>query len=213
MLAMKTTSELTSEYIQRHPCIKSCLKKDLINYSSLSRLISRELRIDKKTSKEAILVAARRFREKLKSEAFIEGKVHSLLSRSEIEVKNRIAVFILEKDIDWDGLDSIQKRARRENSMFYLLEGSDNHTLITSEKYAELVESKGRIIKKTFNLALIKLISPKEVENTPGWVSYLTSLFAENGVNIQEFLSCWTDTLFVIKSQEIGKALAFLGFD
>ena len=55
----KTTAELTTEYIKQHPAIKSCLKKGLLNYSSLSRLISKELNIGKKTSKEAILIAAK----------------------------------------------------------------------------------------------------------------------------------------------------------
>ena len=64
----KTTAEITVEYIKEHSDIKSCLKKRLLNYSSLSRLIAKELDIEKKTSKEAILIAARRFREKLKKE-------------------------------------------------------------------------------------------------------------------------------------------------
>ena len=60
----KSTTELTIEYIQDRPFIKSCLKKGLINYSSLARLISSDLKIEKKSSMEAILVAARRFQAK-----------------------------------------------------------------------------------------------------------------------------------------------------
>jgi aspartokinase len=210
----KTTTELTNEYIKEHPAVKSCLKKGLINYSSLARLIAKELGIEKKTSKEAILIAARRFHEKLKKEISYETKIKDLLAESSIDIKNKIVVFILEKYINLDNIDEIQKTIRKEAGTFYILEGSDNYTIITQEKYSNLIEKKFKlkIIKRNTNLALINFISPKEVETMVGWLSYVTSLFAENGVNILEFLSCWKDTLFIIDSKDVNKAINFLKF-
>ena len=52
----------------------------------------------------------------------------------------------------------------------------------------------------------------QEIENIPGVISYLTSLFSENGVNIEEFFSCWRDTVFVIAVNDLGKVLEFLHF-
>src|SRR3989344_7315757 len=103
----KTTTDLTIEYIKEHPDIKNCLKKGLINYSSLARLISKELELEKKTSKEAILIAARRFRDKLKQELGQEKKIKELLSKSDVDIKNKITVFILEKGINLDYIDDI----------------------------------------------------------------------------------------------------------
>lgn len=208
----KTTTELTNEYIKNHPYIKSCLKKGLINYSSLARLIAKELKIEKHTSKEAILIAARRFQDRLKNELNHDKNVKSLLSKSETEIKNKIVVFILEKNLNQDYVDTIQKIVKKESGTFYILEGSDNTTLITQDKYSNLIKNKfkEKIIKENNNLTLITIKSPKELETTPGWVSYLTSLFAENGVNILEFLSCWTDTLFVIDAKDLSKTIRFL---
>ena len=210
----KSTTELTIEYIKEHPSIKSCLKKGLINYSSLSRLIAKELNIEKKNSKEAILIAERRFQEKLKKETAFEKQIKDLLAKSEIEIKNKILVFILEKNIYLDYFDQIQKQIRKELGTFYLLEGSDSYTLVIQEKYSNLIEKKFRskIIKKRSNLALINYKSSKEIEDIPGVLSYLTTLFSENGVNIVEFLSSWTDTLFIINSDDITKTLNFLKF-
>jgi hypothetical protein len=210
----KTTTGLTIEYIKEHPNIKSCLKRDLINYSSLARLIAKDLGIERKTSMEAILIAARRFREKLKQESVNEQKIKELLHKSEIEVKNKIAVMIVQKSIDLEDVEQMQKAARKEFGTFYFLEGSDSCTIITQEKYSVQMDKafKGQMIKKMEGLTLINLKSPKEIEQLPGVTAYLTSLFAENSINIVEMLSVWSDTLFVIDTKDINRSMALLTF-
>ncbi len=210
----KTTTELTIEYIKDHPDIKNCLKKDLINYSSLARLIAKDLDIANKTSKEAILIAARRFKDKLKKEISHEKEVKSLLASSETEIKNKISVYILEKGINLDYIDEIQKKVRKESGKFYIIEGSSNYTIITQEKYSKDIEArfKSKIVTKEKDLVLINLITPKEIEEIPGVVSYITSLFAENNVNIIEFLSCWNDIIFIIDAKDVSKTIEFLKF-
>ena len=205
----KTTSELTVEYIKNHPNIKSCLKSGLINYSSLSRLIAKDLKIEKKTSMEAILIAARRFQDKLSKEKVYEKKIKDLLRDSEIEIKNKIVVFIVNKTISPDSFQKIQK-----SGLLSVLEGSSSYTIITQEKNAAQLEKKLKnfIIKINNDLALVNIKSGKDIENIPGVIAYLTSLFAENGVNILEFLSSWTDTLFVIDKKDVNKAIEFLEF-
>lgn len=211
----KNTTEITNEYINEHPYIKNCLKKGLINYSALARHIAKELSIEKKSSKEAILIAARRKQESLKKEFNQEKEISKLLLNSEIEIKNKIVVFILEKTINFDALEKIQLQIKKEASFSYILEGSDNYTIITQEKYIQSIEKnlKTAIIKFNKNMVLINIKSPKEIETIPGVVSYLTSLFAENGVNIYEFLSCWTNTIFIIDSKDLNKSINFLKFE
>jgi aspartokinase len=210
----KTTTELTIEYIKERPDIKNCLKKGLINYSSLARLIAKDLKIEKKTSKEAILIAARRFQEKLKKEISYEKKIKDLMANSEMEIKNKVAVFILEKNINLDYIDDIHKEIRKSSGTFYIFEGSDNYTVVMQSKFSSLIKNKlkSNIIKQEEDLAIINFISPKNIEHIPGVLSFLTSLFAENNVNIVEFFSCWTDTLFVIKIDDLNKAIEFLNF-
>ncbi len=210
----KSTTELTKEFIKEHPAIKSCLGMGLINYSALSRHIAKELGIEKKTSMEAILVAARRFQLELGKDRRQVEQIKNLLARSEVELRNKITVLIVEKSFDVEQINSIHQNIHKDHNPFYFLEGSDNYTIITTDKYLPLLEVKlrGKILKKHHNLALIMFKSAKEIESQLGVIAYLTSLFAENGVNIVEFLSCWTDTLFVINTKDVPKALAFLRF-
>jgi aspartokinase len=206
---LPSTTELTNSYINEHPHIKSCLKKGLVNYSSLARLISKDLKIEKKTSKEAILIAARRFHDKLKKELNFDKGVANLLKDSELEIKNKIAVFVIEKNVDYQSLERLQKEVKRENGLLYLLEGTSTYTIITQEKYSKIP---GRHIFTNHNLALITIKSSADLENIPGVMSYLTSLFSENGVNIAELVSCWKDTMFVIDVKDVNKCMEFLKF-
>ena len=170
--------------------------------------------IEKHTSMEAILVASRRFQEKLKGESKQEEKIKELLQKSELDIKTKIVVFITSKHLPFDVLERLQKEIRVENGLFFLLEGSENYTLITQEKYSSGVKQriKSYLIQQQQDLALINFKSPPAIEQLQGVVSYLTSLFAENEVNIVEFFSCWTDTIFVIKSMDIQKTITFLHF-
>jgi len=209
----KSTTELTNEYIHNHPYIKHCLKQGLLNYSSLSRHIAKELKIEKKTSMEAILIAARRLEEKLKKEKSQEYKINKLLQDSEIQIKNKICTIILSKKINFNILLKIESEIKNNNNIYYLIEGNESYLLIIQEKYCEIIEKEIKeIINIEKNLSLININSREDIEKIPGVIAYLTSLFAENEINIIEFLSCWKDTLFIVKNEDTQKIMTFLKF-
>jgi len=211
---MPTTSELTEKYLEEHPSIKDCLKHGVINYSKLSRKIAKELDIEKKTSLEAILIACRRYEAKLKDEKILEDKILNILKKSELEIKNKIVVAIIDKKSYTGNLDEIEKKIRKTADVFYAIEGTKVFTIIFSEKYLEDLQTLfGKtIIKISKNLAMITIKSPKDLENTPGVIAFVSSIFSEHGVNIVETMSCWTDTIFVISENNIPTVMNFLKF-
>lgn len=212
---MVTTAELTEKYISEHPSVKDCLKKNLINYSKLARMVAKDLNIENKTSKEAILIAARRFARKLKDEASQEEKIRNILKKGELEIKNKIVIFIIEKKPYLDSFFELEKDIKKKGGVFYTIEGTKAFTIITSEQYIEQINhlfQYDEILKQEKDLAMVVIKSPKDIESCPGVVSYLYSLFADHGINILETISCWTDTLLIIKESDIGKVMQFLKF-
>lgn len=209
---MVTTSELTEKFINEHVSVKDCLKKGLLNYSALSRLIAGELGIEKETSKEAILVAARRYKDKIKT-CSLEDSVFKLFEESDIEIKNRVYIYTLEKNIYPDALIDLEKQIKKDKCMFFSIEGTKTITVIIQKRYMNLIEKafKGFIVNKKEDLSIVTITSPG-IENTTGAVSYLTGLFFENEINIFEFMSCYDDTLIVIDSKDVEKAMKFLNF-
>jgi len=207
-------TQITEDYIKEHPSLRKCLKENLINYSKLARLIIKENHLEKKTNKDAVLIAARRYQTKLKKQQSSEKEIITLLKKSEIEIKNKIVVFVVEKSIYLDNLLDLEKKIKKKTDLFYAIEGTSAFTLITSEKYYDDCISffKNKIINESRDLVMIIIKSSKDIEVTPGVMSYLFSLFSENEVNVSETLSCWTDTIFVINQNDVEKTIGFLKF-
>ena len=207
-------TKLTENYISQHPSIKDCLKNGLINYSSLSRQIASELNLNPKNNFDAILIACRRFKRKLKKEETFENKILKILKESKIEIKNKIVAIVLEKDIFFGNLINLEKEIKGKKEILRIIESTSAITIITSENFLNSIQKifKNKIIIENKNLAEIIIKSPKEIETTPGTYAYLCSLFGDNNVNIVETLSCWTDTIFLIKEEDVGKVMGLLRF-
>ena len=209
---MANITRITEEYISTHPVIKDALSKGLINYSSLTRSIAKELGLEKNF--DAILMACRRYHKKLRKEKSSENEIISLLKKSRLEVKNRIVAFVLEKDIHFSHLIDIEKEIKKSSSLMHIVEGASAITVITEEEFYLRIKKlfKNKILKESRNLAEVILKSSSNLESVPGVMAYLYSLFGERGINITETMSTWTDTLFVIDEKDIGKVMDMLKF-
>lgn len=205
---------MAESYILEHPSIKDCLKGGLVNYSSLSRHIAAELNLSEKKNFDAILIACRRLKRKLKKENVFEKKIIKILKESKIEIKNKIIAVVLEKDIYFDNLTALARDIKKKKEVFGVIEGASGITIITTEDFLELVRKyfKNKIILENKSLAQITIKSPKEIETTPGAYAYICSLLADNNINIVETLSCWTDSILLIKEEDVGKAIGLLKF-
>ena len=112
---MPNITKLTENYILEHPSIKDCLKNGLINYSSLSRQIASDLNLNLKKNFDAILIACRRMKRKLKKEETFENKILKILKESKIEIKNKVIAVVLEKDIFFENLINLEKEIKKRN--------------------------------------------------------------------------------------------------
>ena len=211
---MANITKLTEGYIAEHPFVKDCLKKGLINYSSLTRQICLDLNLDAKRNFDAVLIACRRFYNKIKSEATIEKKILEILKNSKIEVRNKINAVVLEKGIFFPNLLDIEKEAKKSNETFHIVDGATAITIITSDEFAKKTTQtfRNKIIKESGDLVEVILKSPRQIETTAGVISYLYSLLGENDINVYETLSCWTDTIFLVEEKDLSKVMALLRF-
>ena len=161
---MANITKLTEEYISEHPFVKDCLKKGLINYSSLTRQICIDLSLSKKNF-DAILIACRRFYGKIRKEATTEKKIVDILRNSKIEIKNKINVIVIEKDIIFSNLLELEREAKKHLETFHIVEGTATITIIASEDFAKKAKQvfANKVIKENSGLVEVILKSPKQI--------------------------------------------------
>ncbi len=207
-------TKLAEHYIENHPSVKDCVKRRMINYSQLSRQIIRESSL-RGGDFDAVLIACRRYYRKISKDGILEDRIVAILSESKLEVKNKIAVAVLYKDVFSENLIEVEKKAKKRSEVFYAIEGSSAITLVVSEGLLEEVKAAFRSgVKKSWKgLALVIIKSPEGVQDTtPGFLSFLTGKISQQGINILEIMSCWSETLFVVAEKDIAGVLEALRF-
>ncbi|MDO8642661.1 MAG: hypothetical protein Q7R76_03690 [Candidatus Woesearchaeota archaeon] len=210
---MASVTKLTEDYLREHASIRDCLKKGVVNFSRLARSIIKDRGL-KRVRMEAVLIACRRAAEKIRKEKSAEEAIKTLLKHSQLEIKNKIVVVIVDKQIYVENLIDIEKKIRKKADTFYALEATSSFTIITTEKYLDELKKlfEHDLIRVSKDLAMIVLKSSERMESTPGVMAHLYALFSDHGVNICETMSCWTDTIFVVAEADVGKCMEFLQF-
>jgi hypothetical protein len=124
-------------------------------------------------------------------------KILSVLRKSSMVVKSKVAVVISKREIEGIRPLSHVKSGRH---MTYIIE----------QRELENLPGRRYLWKSEENLNLITIESPEELEEVPGVISYILGALASEGVNVVEFISCYTDTLLVVKAADTEKTYRIL---
>ncbi|MGQ9641784.1 MAG: ACT domain-containing protein [Candidatus Bathycorpusculaceae bacterium] len=186
-----TIAQEVRNYLKNRPYVLEALEKGIVNLSELSRQIQKELKIKNIV---AIKAALRRFSEELqKHKHKRDERVLKILRESTITLHDGNSVVVTSKPLETE--DKI--KVNLGGKFVYLTDknnlGKINGVLQTHE-----------------DCVMIVIHSPAELEATPGVVAFLTSLLAEQNINIIEFISCWTDTIIVVEKKDSVKTYEIL---
>jgi len=186
-----TIAQSVRNHLRNKPYLLEALEKGIVNLSELSRQIQKEL---KTSNTPAVKAALRRYAMDLqKHKQKREERVLQVLKRSGITVFDKKAVIITSKELETSSgmkVDLLGKHV-------YLLDKG------------ELPERVSTLVKHD-NCTMIVVHSPEELEATPGVVAFLTTLLAEQNVNMIEFISCWTETIIVVEKKDSLKTYEVL---
>jgi predicted regulator of amino acid metabolism with ACT domain len=208
------------EYVKIHPFVRIALFENLINYSKLSRRIIRDLKLEH-SDIDAIIVACRRVYSKHNKKINKEQiSIKDILESTSLQIKNKVSVIILSSNTPDEKIDALRKSVEEVNKnnnqkeILHIIRGVSVITIITSDDIAcRVCKTFSRfLIKETSNLVEVILKSSARLEEVPGVIAHLYSLLAENGINIVETMSCWTDTILVINQKDLGLTIDLLSF-
>lgn len=205
-----SVAETTRKYIDRHPSVRDCISKDLVNFSSLSRLIMKEMGV---THEEAVLAASRRYASRLSKTDF-EGDIMSVFEESRLELKTRICIVVAKNEwIVLKNLEEVVKKILSDKSTMQVLQSANAITVISEDKFLPMITraiGDDHVVTVKQNLAEITVKSPQRIETTRGAFSYLLSILSEQDINLLEAVSCYTDTIFIVNREDMMRAFDIL---
>ncbi len=210
MQSKESIAERTRAYIDSHPSIKDCVSKDLINYSSLARLIMKELRVG---NEEAVMIACRRYAQRLGGSDH-EQDILKILKDSRLEMRTKLCIITAKND--WTvmhKMDNLFRDLWNEKSIVQVVQSTNAVTIICDKMLKDrIMDTLGRfnIIKVRDDLVEIAVKSPEAIVDTSGVIAYLINNLSDSGINIEETISCHTDTIFVVSKDSMIDAYSVL---
>lgn len=192
----ESVSQLVWLYVKQRPFLQEVLKGGVVNHSALARKISIEA-FGSVKRENAVKMALIRLGERMEQlDSDLEGRILGILNKSSMVLKSKVAVVIAKRELDGIHPLSYVKSGRH---LTYIIEQRD----------LEKVPEKA-LWKHKENLNLITIESPEALEEVPGVIAYILSALASEGVNVEEFISCYTDTILAVREADSAKAYALL---
>lgn len=207
----ESLAEKTRVYIDAHPSVKDCVSKGLVNYSSLARAIMKELDLD---NEEAVMIACRRYASKMGVSTDHEISILNILKDSRLEMRTKTCIVTAKND--WSVLhkmDNLFKDLWNEDSIMQIVQSASAVTIIADKMLKEhIIDTVGRfnILKIRENLVEITVKSPEKIVETSGVIAYLITNLSDAGINIEETVSCHTDTVFIVGEYDMINAYSVL---
>jgi aspartokinase len=192
--------ELDSSY-------QDSLAEGYANLSALARIVKPtvENALGKKVDVETITTALKRMREKITS---TPKPVASVLAKSMITMRTDISKLSLKRTSSTKTLTRIIM-AKYKRRLLQVLEGVSViviiHERTIHDKLKQLFPRK-YVVADKLDLAALFIKSPEEITTTPGCVTAILQQLSRRGINVEEVLSCHTDTTIVVAVEDGGRA-------
>jgi aspartokinase len=204
----KSITNAVKEVVNNDLSFQDSLQRDYCNISALARIIKPQ--IDqmlggKNTSIESIVTALKRSR---RDYDVPERPIASILAGSTVSVKTDVAKLSVTKS-----KKSIEKIAKsltqNVDNYISVSESIMSITLVFDDVLVDDVKgmfANDDVLEVEDDLAAIIVHSPEEIIKTPGCAIAFYNQLARRHINIEDTVSCYTDTIVLVKMDQVGKA-------
>jgi hypothetical protein len=188
----QSIAQQVRDTIQMRPSLLDALNMKIVNYSALARVLQKDIG---EGSLEAVKAAVIRVADEISSDRSLrEEAVLSILKDSKVRLQDKIGVVISSFKLDIPHIVT----AHLTDQYVYIVD----QTIVKNKLPNNIQFQK--------NLVALILLSPPLVEETPGFVAFITQLLASRNINIVEFISCSTNTIIILDSSQALHAFSLL---
>jgi hypothetical protein len=208
---VNSISKTVQHIIDEDLSLQDALQRDYANYSAIARMIIPKIKetINEDVNLESVITSVKRAKTNY---TILQGKITNVVAGSDLNIRTDMAKVSVEKT------KQTQERIRKTLATFQgdflqIIEGNTIVTLISDlnsfDKISSIFAGKNVIDKKQ-NLATIIIRSPDEITATPGCVQAFYNAISRRHINIEETMSCYTETIIILAMQDVSKAFAAL---
>jgi aspartokinase len=194
--------------------VQDAIARDYANISALSRIlvpkIARRMKVRVKDVQEVgVASALKRLRE-----AYAPGspKVAKVIGASIVNVRTHVSRISVEKTKRT--LQTVSSLlADHQEDFIQVSESLSSITLIFDQRLHKKVRralAGGEVLDEGEECAAITVHSPRDIMNTPGCVSAFYDQLSRKDVNVEDTVSCYTDTIMVVDMKDASRAFEAL---
>ena len=182
------------------------LQRDYCNITALARLIKPQIdqMLDRNINIESIVTAVKRSKIIYNAPKLPTA---SVLADSTISVKTDVAKLSIGKSKKT--IEKVAKALQNIDNFISVFESILSITFVFDDALLDKVKamfSNYEILEIEEDLAAIMVHSPEEIIKTPGCAIAFYNQLAYRHINIEDTVSCYTDTIVLVKMGDVGKA-------
>ncbi len=193
--------------IELDPIVMAGISGRYVNLSALARLLKPKVEevLKRPVNIDAIISSLKRLKTKQYELSFPVAKV---IAESRLNLKSDLAKLSVKRTLKTRGIvKDVTYRYRK--TFLQALEGISSITLIHDEKLHLRLKKffpKQYIIGEYLGLVALIIVSPAEITSTPGPLALILNRMVDKGINVEEIISCNTDTVIVVRAVDGGRA-------
>jgi len=206
MLVRHSITRSVKAIVDNDLAIQDALQRGYANYSAIARMIkpSVSAMLRKDVSIDGIVTALKRLRYNY---SIPSKSTSSIIAESKVNVRTDVAKISIVKNKSTIEKTSMPLKEYYD-SFISVSEGIKSVTMIFDDIILERMKSlfQEHLLEHEDDLAAIIVQSPEEIIKTPGCALVFYNQLARRRINIEDTISCYTDTIIVVKMDDVARA-------
>jgi hypothetical protein len=208
---VNSISKTVQNLIDEDLSLQDALQRGYGNYSAIARMLMPKVKeaVNSDVNLESVITSVKRAKANY---TILQGKITRVVAGSVLNIRTDMAKVSVDKTKQ--NLEKIRKSlATFSGEFLQVIEGNSVVTLI-SDLYSfhkiNGIFDKNDVIDQKQNLATVIIRSPDQITSTPGCVQAFYNAVSRRHLNIEETMSCYTETIIVLAMEDVSKAFAAL---
>ena len=208
---VNSISKTVQNLIDEDLALQDALQREYANYSAIARMLMPKIKetVNNDVNLESVITSVKRAKANY---TILQGKIIKVVAGSDLYIRTDMAKVSVEKTKK--NQEKIRKTlATFSGDFLQVIEGNSVVTLISDLNSFNKINSiftKKDVINHKQNLATVIIRSPDQITSTPGCVQAFYNAVSRSHINIEETMSCYTETIIVFAMEDVSKAFAAL---